>query len=105
MLLEMLGALFNVGILPTEQCIPTNGLFTTALDPVFDLIIGGLGGLFKYIVIGVLVVLGIIALVRIRSDKAAGDIKAMAMVPLVLIGAVLAIVVTVTVFDALNNVC
>jgi|GEM_PF-2683804 len=89
------------------DCIPTNDIFTSALTPAFDLLVGGVGGIIvKFVIVGVLIFLLARTLWNIVKSRAAGqDISAMAMVGVAVISVILLLVVITTLLNALNGLC
>jgi len=89
------------------DCIPTNDIFTSALTPVFDLLVGGIGSiLIKFVITGVIIFLLARALWNIvRSRRAGEDISSMAIVAVAFLVAILLIVIVTTVVNALNSLC
>jgi amino acid transporter len=89
------------------QCIPVNSTFTEPLTGLFNIFIGGIGGLLvNYGIIAGLVVVAVVALVNIVRKRRAGEefsaILWLAAIVPILILAVLAVVI---VFRALNGLC
>jgi len=107
MLNQLASAVVQTFPMAVGDCIPTNDIFTDALTPVFDLLVGGVGSvLVKFIITGVLLFLLIRALVNIvRSRRANEDISSMAFVAVAFISAILLIVLITTVVNALNGLC
>lgn len=95
------------GIVRAAECIPTNDTFTSALQPVFNLLIGGAGAIIlKFLILGALVVILVLALIDIaRSRNASSHISALAMVGVIVPVAIIVLVIAFTLIRALNNVC
>lgn len=95
------GAAHVVSMVPTA-CLKTNGLFTDALGPIFDLLTGAFGNLLLPLSVLVFIVLLILAIVTVRSD-ASGPLKAAVLALLIPILGVLALVIQHAAFVGINN--
>jgi hypothetical protein len=92
-------------MVPAAQCVPTNQLLIAPMAPVINTIVGAMGGVFFGIVIGMLVLMGVLALVTILNKSSARYMKNMAMAAGIPIGLILLLIAYNAVVVGLNNVC
>lgn len=62
------------------NCVPSNDTLSGPLAAPLETLIGAANGLMPWIITAVVVVLGIVAVFTIKSDKASGKLKAIAYV-------------------------
>ena len=67
-------------IVVAGKCVPTNDTLSGPLAPAFTQLIGAANGLMPYFITGVAIVLAVLIVVSLRSDKAAGWLKMLAYV-------------------------
>lgn len=86
-------------------CIPTNDVFTGPLGQFMDTIAGALGGFIWVLAPVMMIVLALAAIAVIRSKNAAGWIKALVAIPLILVGLIVLLILLAGPIAGLNNLC
>lgn len=99
-----LGAPMDV-MLPMAVCVPKNDLLSGPLGTVISTITGGFGGLLQGVAIVMIIILGLLAIVTILSDKARTYMKGIALVFLIMLAIPVTIAMLMSIGVLFDNIC